>query len=47
MSKKAIIALTVSISVTVLVVGTVAVGTVVCEKIYKKKYFTADQIYAS
>lgn len=44
MSKKSVIALTISLSATVLVLGTVAVGTILCKKIYKKNYFTADHI---
>lgn len=43
MSKKAIIALTVSISATVVVMGAVAVGTVICKKIYEKNYFSANR----
>ncbi|MBR3969879.1 MAG: hypothetical protein IKJ87_02235 [Ruminococcus sp.] len=43
MSKKAIIALTVSLSATALLISAVAVGTVICKKIYEKNYFSADK----
>lgn len=43
MSKKAVIALTVSVSAAVLVVGAVAAGTMICKKIYKKTYFSANR----
>ena len=43
MSKKAIIALTVSLSATALLISAAAVGTVICKKIYEKNYFSADK----
>jgi hypothetical protein len=43
MSKKAIIALTVSLSATVLLVGAATAGTLICKKIYEKKYFSANK----
>ncbi len=43
MSKKAVIALCVSLSAATLFVGAVAVGAVVCKKIYEKNYFSADK----
>ncbi|MBR5514081.1 MAG: hypothetical protein IKV85_08885 [Ruminococcus sp.] len=43
MSKKAIIALTVSLSATVLLAGAATAGALICKKIYEKNYFSADK----
>jgi hypothetical protein len=43
MSKKAIIALTVSLSAAALLAGAVVAGTIICKKIYEKNYFSADK----
>ncbi|MBO5343288.1 MAG: hypothetical protein J6A57_02415 [Ruminococcus sp.] len=43
MSKKAVIALTVSLSAAALLVSAAAVGTVICKKIYEKNYFSANK----
>ncbi len=43
MSKKAVIALTVSLSAAVLVIGAAVAGTIICKKIYEKNYFSANR----
>ena len=43
MSKKAVIALTVSLSAAALLVSAAAVGTVICKKIYEKNYFSSNK----
>lgn len=43
MSKKAIIALTVSLSAAALLAGAAVAGTIICKKIYEKNYFSADK----
>jgi hypothetical protein len=43
MSKKAIIALTVSLSAAALLAGAAVAGTMICMKIYEKNYFSADK----
>ncbi len=43
MSKKAIIALTVSLSATVLLAGAATAGALICKKIYEKNYFSANK----
>lgn len=43
MSKKAIIALIVSLSATVILTGAAVAGTIICKKIYEKNYFSADK----
>ena len=43
MSKKAVLALTVSLSAAVLLIGAAAAGTMICKKIYEKNYFSANR----
>lgn len=42
MTKKGKIILAVSVSTVAVLVGSVAVGTVICKRIYEKKYFSAN-----
>lgn len=43
MSKKAVIALTISLSAVAALIGAAAAGTVICKKLYEKNYFSANR----
>lgn len=42
MTKKGKIVLAVSVSTVTILIGSVAVGAMICKKIYEKKYFSAN-----
>lgn len=42
MTKKGKIVLAVSVSTVAILIGSVAVGAVICKRIYEKKYFSAN-----